>query len=84
MQITGYINDRVNKIAVYESQSNGKCILLLHGNSESAEIFKNQFESSLSDTFHLAAIDLPGHGGSSPAKKPALIYNLPYLKNVVV
>jgi pimeloyl-ACP methyl ester carboxylesterase len=82
MQNTRFIENEDFKIAVYETGlERDLYILFLHGNSENALIFKNQFNSSLKDNFHLLAIDLPGHGKSSQAKEPKAVYNLPYLRD---
>ena len=49
----------------FDNQNVGKQVLLfIHGNSSSALTFKEQFTSNLSKSYHLLAIDLPGHGQS--------------------
>lgn len=40
-------------------------ILFIHGFGQSQLAFKRQFESNLSDQFHLVAFDLRGHGASA-------------------
>lgn len=70
-------------LAFYETGSGDTTILFLHGNSESAAIFTNQFHSGLGDSFKLVALDLPGHGNSARAKNDEHVYNLPYLRNLV-
>ncbi|MBK22442.1 MAG: hypothetical protein CME70_00435 [Halobacteriovorax sp.] len=42
-------------------------ILFIHGNSSSKETFKKQ-ASSLKNSYHLIAVDLPGHGGTEALK----------------
>jgi len=42
-------------------------ILFIHGNSSSKETFKKQV-SSLKNSYHLIAVDLPGHGGTEALK----------------
>jgi pimeloyl-ACP methyl ester carboxylesterase len=51
--------------------------VLLHGNSCSSRCYGRQLESGLVDRFRLIAIDLPGHGESSPAVDPDKTYTLP-------
>jgi pimeloyl-ACP methyl ester carboxylesterase len=84
MQITRSFKNNDCKIAVYETDANREFyLLLLHGNSESADIFKEQFNSSLIETFQLVAIDLPGHGKSSHAEEPSKVYNMPYIVSLI-
>lgn len=64
-------------IAYYETNGEPPGALLVHGNSSSALIFRNQLESSLGEDFRLVAIDLPGHGHSSWATNPQATYTLP-------
>lgn len=81
---TGFIQYHSSKIAVYEKGSKAnRSILFLHGNSEGAGIFKDQFDSSLSETFHLLALDFPGHGESSHAMEPENIYRISHLVQIV-
>ncbi|WP_289038146.1 alpha/beta hydrolase [uncultured Zobellia sp.] len=48
------------------TQSNFKpiTVVLLHGNSQSSVVWKNQLSSDLFGSMHLVAMDLPGHGNS--------------------
>lgn len=55
----------------------GPAVILVHGNSQSALSFRYQLESPLSEKYRLFALDLPGHGRSSPAKNPEKTYSLP-------
>lgn len=64
-------------IAYYETNGEPPGVMLIHGNSSSALIFRNQLESSLGEEFRLVAIDLPGHGHSSWATNPQATYTLP-------
>ncbi len=65
-----------DSIAVYESEGKGQTALLIHGNSSSSEAFNAQLEGDPGKQHHLFAIDLPGHGKSSPASDPDATYNL--------
>jgi pimeloyl-ACP methyl ester carboxylesterase len=65
------------KIAYYESDSKGQPVLFIHGNSMSGLSFEKQFQSTLGDEFRIVALDLPGHGRSTPALNPASGYTLP-------
>ncbi len=76
------INDQI--LAYYESPGTGPSALLVHGNSSSGKAFQRQLLSPLGERFHLVAIDLPGHGDSSPATDPASTYNAPgYTRTLV-
>ncbi|UGA43811.1 alpha/beta hydrolase [Bradyrhizobium quebecense] len=57
-------------IAGFESAGTGRDILLVHGNSSSSRIWQKQLQGPLGAKYRLVAIDLPGHGGSSPAPDP--------------
>ncbi len=62
-------------LAYYESPGTGPSAILVHGNSSSGRAFQRQLLSPLGEQFHLIAIDLPGHGNSSPATDPESTYN---------
>lgn len=55
-------------ISALDSGGTGPAVLLIHGNSASAKIFKKQFESDLFKQYRLIAVDLPGHGDSEASK----------------
>jgi pimeloyl-ACP methyl ester carboxylesterase len=57
-------------IAGFESPGTGRQILLVHGNSSSSRIWQKQLQGPLGAKYRLIAIDLPGHGASSPAPNP--------------
>ncbi|QIG96952.1 MULTISPECIES: alpha/beta fold hydrolase [unclassified Bradyrhizobium] len=57
-------------IAGFESGGTGRHILLVHGNSSSSRIWQKQLQGPLGAKYRLVAIDLPGHGASSPAPDP--------------
>lgn len=63
------------KIAGYESPGAGRPILLVHGNSSSSRIWQKQLQGPLGAKYRLIAIDLPGHGASSPASDPEQGYS---------
>ena len=70
-------------IAVYKSKGAEKpAALLIHGNSCSSRSYQRQLESALGEKFRLVAMDLPGHGQSSPASDPTT-YSMPGYAKVV-
>ena len=62
-------------IAISETGGTGLPVLLIHGNSGCKEVFSKQLESDLGDRFRMIAMDLPGHGDSSPAIVPENTYS---------
>jgi pimeloyl-ACP methyl ester carboxylesterase len=62
-------------IAGFESPGKGRPILLVHGNSSSSRIWQQQLQGPLGGKYRLLAIDLPGHGGSSPPPNPEQDYS---------
>ncbi len=71
-------------IAYYESAGAGPTALLVHGNSSSARAFQRQIEGEVGKTFHLIAIDLPGHGQSARASDPQSTYTAGGYTDVLV
>lgn len=63
-------------IAVYESRGSGAAVLLIHGNSADSEAFRYQMGGEFGHTYHVVALDLPGHGKSSTATSPETTYCL--------
>lgn len=61
-------------IAAVESPGAGRAILLVHGNSSSSRIWQNQLQGPLGEKYRVIAIDLPGHGASSPPPEPEQDY----------
>ncbi len=59
-------------------------LVFMHGNSLSSEIWEKQFEGTLYEHFNLFAIDLPGHGDSSPAAHPEDVYALTGYRRVLL
>lgn len=64
-------------IAGFESPGPGRPVLLIHGNSSSSRIWQKQLQGPLGAKYRLIAIDLPGHGASSPASNPEHDYSGP-------
>ncbi|WP_256753920.1 alpha/beta fold hydrolase [Mesorhizobium sp. Mes31] len=64
------------RIAVRETGGKGTTVLLIHGNSSSGAVFRNQFESPLGGRYHMIAPDLPGHGASGDAIDPERSYSM--------
>lgn len=69
-------------IAVLESAGTGMPVLMLHGNSSFKEVFQAQLISPLAETYHMIAMDLPGHGQSSDARDDA-VYSIPGYAHIV-
>ncbi len=56
-------------------------LVFVHGNSGSRKTFAPQLSGPLSEKFHLLALDLPGHGGSTLNPSAGLKHSLPtYVK----
>ena len=64
-------------ITGFESPGTGRPILLVHGNSSSSRIWQKQLQGPLGAKYRLIAIDLPGHGASSPPPNPEQDYSGP-------
>lgn len=64
------------RIAVRDTGSDGPSVLLLHGNSSTGAIFRNQL-SAFGERYRLLAPDLPGHGASADATDPERSYSIP-------
>ena len=52
-------------------------VVFLHGNSFCSKIWLPFFDNDIASTYHLIAIDYPGHGESSDASDAVLSYNMP-------
>lgn len=63
-------------IAIRTSSGTGMPVLLVHGNSSSGAVFRNQLEGEIGGTYRLIAPDLPGHGDSSNALDPERSYSM--------
>lgn len=65
---TRFINVNGSNIAVYESSGDrGPGILLIHGNTSSANAWEQIMDSGFARRHHVVAFDLPGYGNSSNA-----------------
>lgn len=62
-------------IAGFESPGTGRPILLIHGNSSSSRIWQKQLQGPIGAKYRVIAIDLPGHGASSPPPHPETDYS---------
>ena len=69
-------------ISYYDNCVNGQTVLFIHGNSQSSQTFRKQFNSPDLSEFRLIALDLPGHGDSSFDTGPE-VYSLPYYNKLV-
>src|SRR6201996_9821576 len=70
-------------ITGYESPGSGRPILLVPGNSSSCRIWQKELLGPLGAKYRLIAIDLPGHGASSPAPDPEQGYSGPGYSAVI-
>jgi pimeloyl-ACP methyl ester carboxylesterase len=64
------------EIAYLESDSDGRAVIFVHGNSCSARTWRPLLDGSFGRRFRSLAFDLPGHGRSAPAADPG-DYSLP-------
>lgn len=71
-----FIQVKGHKIACYESNSEGYPVIMLHGNSLSANTFRDQIENDLFSSYRIISFDFPGHGLSENAKDPEKMYTL--------
>ncbi|WP_343033237.1 alpha/beta hydrolase [Aureimonas leprariae] len=63
-------------LAVRDTGPGGFPVLMIHGNSSSGAIFRNQMSGALGRKFRLVAVDLPGHGDSANALVPERSYRM--------
>ena len=63
-------------IAYRESSGLGTPLVMIHGNSSSSAVFKNQLDGEIGRKFRVVAPDLPGHGDSSDAYDPKRSYSM--------
>jgi pimeloyl-ACP methyl ester carboxylesterase len=71
-----YIQLGQQSIAYYQTAGAGRPIVLVHGNSSSSKVWRNQLEGPLGAKYRLIAFDLPGHGNSGRAGAPDRDYSL--------
>ncbi|MFS2151413.1 alpha/beta fold hydrolase [Rhizobium sp. Rhizsp42] len=63
-------------IAYRESLGSGTPLVMIHGNSSSSAVFRNQLTGEIGQKFRVIAPDLPGHGDSSDAYDPKRSYSM--------
>jgi pimeloyl-ACP methyl ester carboxylesterase len=64
------------QIAFTQSEGGGRPVIFVHGNSSSARTWAPVMTGPFGQRFRCLAFDLPGHGGSAPARNHA-DYSLP-------
>lgn len=67
-----------------QDNSQDATLILIHGNSQSAQSWEKQFASTLKEHYNLLAFDLPGHGNSSKAIDPEKTYTMPGFRQVLL
>jgi pimeloyl-ACP methyl ester carboxylesterase len=73
------------KLSYYDfNEQLSKIIVLIHGNSLSAELFNPLIKSPLLSEYRVIAIELPGHGKSKPSSDPEKEYSVMDYINLVV
>lgn len=65
------------RISLRDTGGSGPAVLMIHGNSGSGAIFRNQMTGELAERYRMIAPDLPGHGESDNANDPAQAYTIP-------
>lgn len=79
------ITFRDKDLALYDNGNYGKVpVVFVHGNSMSSNIWIKQFESTLSDSHHLVALDLPGCGSSGHSQQPQHDYQLLHMGDAIL
>ena len=64
------------RLAYRETAGAGLPLLMIHGNSTSHRVFRNQLEGAIGAAHRCIAFDLPGHGDSDNARNPDRTYNM--------
>lgn len=81
LQPTSFITYQGKQIALYESTgTKGPGILLVHGNTSSANSFLRVMQSHFANKYKVAAVDLPGYGQSEDAAS----YDIAYFTGAIV
>ncbi len=62
------------RLAYRTSPGTGLPLLMIHGNSTSHQVFRNQLDGAVGAAHRCVAFDLPGHGDSENAKDPDRTY----------
>jgi pimeloyl-ACP methyl ester carboxylesterase len=78
-----YFGLPAGRVAAFVEISSGPTVLLIHGNSSSKEIFLRQMGMLRRRGFGIVAPDLPGHGASNDARRPARTYSFPGYASVL-
>lgn len=69
---------RGSELSVCEGGSRGgQPLVFIHGNSSCKEAFGKLWECEALRSYHLVALDLPGHGRSADAQDPEGAYTIP-------
>ena len=71
-----HINVSGKELSYFDNETQGFPLILLHGNSLSASLFKNQFEGDTLKKYRLIAPELPGHGNSTRSSNPENDYGV--------
>lgn len=66
-QPSRYVDVDGVSVAVYESSGRGSPVLLVHGNTSSAQAFQRTFALPFARLHHVVALDMPGYGNSENA-----------------
>ncbi|MCY6380410.1 alpha/beta fold hydrolase [Hoeflea prorocentri] len=64
------------RLAYRETDGPGQPLLMVHGNSTSHQVFRNQLDGAIGAAYRCVAFDLPGHGASDDACDPDTTYNV--------
>lgn len=64
------------RLAYVETGGKGLPLLMIHGNSTSHQVFRNQLNGAIGTAQRCIAFDLPGHGASDDATDPDRTYNM--------
>jgi pimeloyl-ACP methyl ester carboxylesterase len=70
------VNVGGQQIAFTQSEGGGRAVIFVHGNSSSARTWRPVMTGAFGQRFRCLTLDLPGHGGSAPARNRA-DYSLP-------
>lgn len=76
MSDLAYIDTSHARLAYVETAGAGLPLLMIHGNSTSHQVFRNQLDGAIGAKHRCIAFDLPGHGASEDAADPDLSYNM--------
>tara|TARA_R110002072_G_scaffold238329_1_gene395682 strand:- start:16635 stop:17549 length:915 start_codon:yes stop_codon:yes gene_type:complete len=66
-------------LEIFDSQSHGDAIVIVHGNSGSINLFSNLYQSDLAKDYRLIGVHLPGHGNSELGSE----LSIPYLAKLI-